>query len=88
MPLYLGLCQQLQLADYNNERLGVTQAQRLAMETGSMHGWDVPGADPTVYAQPPSVPEEIAASSYGEISRRDGEPVQTMDEQAARENKR
>ena len=38
-----------ELADYNNERLGVTPAQRLAMETGSMHGWDVPGADPAAY---------------------------------------
>ena len=38
-----------ELADYNNSRLGVTQAQRLAMETGSMHGWDVPSADPKTY---------------------------------------
>ena len=44
--------QNRELADYNNERLGVTQAQRLAMECGSMHGWDVPGADPSAYQQP------------------------------------
>ena len=43
--------QNYKLADYNNERLGVTQAQRLAMECGSMHGWDVPGADPSIYPQ-------------------------------------
>ena len=30
--------QNRELADYNNERLGVTQAQRLAMECGSIHG--------------------------------------------------
>ena len=44
--------QNRELADYNNDRLGVTQAQRLAMECGSMHGWDVPGADPSAYQQP------------------------------------
>ena len=30
---------------------GVTQEQRLAMECGSMHGWGVPGADPSYYEQ-------------------------------------
>ena len=39
------------LADYNNERLGVTREQRLAMECGSMHGWNVPGANPKAYEQ-------------------------------------
>ena len=43
--------QNRELADYNNERLGVTREQRLAMECGSMHGWDVPGADPSYYEQ-------------------------------------
>lgn len=41
--------QNAELADYNNERLGVTPEQRLAMECGSMHGWDCPGADPANY---------------------------------------
>ena len=43
--------QNQELADYNNERLGVTREQRLAMECGSMHGWGVPGADPSYYEQ-------------------------------------
>ena len=45
--------QNKELADYNNERLGVTAAQRMAMEAGSMHGWDSPAADPRTYEQEP-----------------------------------
>ena len=43
--------QNREIADYNNERLGVTQEQRLAMECGSIHGWNVPGANPASYEQ-------------------------------------
>ena len=32
-----------------NESIGVTEAQRMAMEAGSMFGWRVPGADPKNY---------------------------------------
>ena len=39
----------VELADELNENLGVTPAQRQAMEIGSMAGWDVPGADPGNY---------------------------------------
>ena len=39
----------VELADELNENLGVTPAQRQAMEIGSMAGWDVPGADPGSY---------------------------------------
>jgi hypothetical protein len=39
----------MRLADEYNEALGVTPAQRRAMEVGAMVGWDVPGADPKSY---------------------------------------
>ncbi len=38
-----------ELAELNNQYLGVTDAQRQAMEVGSMVGWEVPGADPAAY---------------------------------------
>ena len=38
--------QNRQIADEQNQRLGVTPSQEEAMVCGSMHGWTVPGADP------------------------------------------
>lgn len=38
-----------ELADYNNRRLGVSYAMEQAFLSGSMSGWDVPGADPQFY---------------------------------------
>jgi hypothetical protein len=32
-----------------NDRIGVTPAQASAMITGSMFGWNVPGAKPDAY---------------------------------------
>ncbi len=48
-----------ELADFNNQKLGVTFAQRMAMECGSMHGWDVPGANPAAYPDEP-IPEQAS----------------------------
>ena len=39
----------VELVDELNGNLGVTPAQRQAMEIGSMAGWAVPGADPSSY---------------------------------------
>ena len=41
-----------ELADYMNERLGVTAAQVMAMEFGSRFGWTTPGSDPRTYDHP------------------------------------
>ena len=38
-----------EIANYNNERLGVTREQRLAMECGSINGWKHPEADPAAW---------------------------------------
>lgn len=38
-----------EIAADQNKRLGVTEAQRMAMECGSMCGWQAPGADPKWY---------------------------------------
>ena len=43
----------IELADRLNEKLGVNMWQRQAMEVGSICGWDVPGADPAKYQEPP-----------------------------------
>ncbi len=40
-----------EVANDANERMGVTPAQRQAMEMGSMHGWTIPGADPKAWEQ-------------------------------------
>jgi len=40
-----------EIANDANESLGITQAQRQAMEIGSMMGWGVPGADPKHYEE-------------------------------------
>ena len=47
-----------ELANYNNERLGVTVEQRKAMEAGSMDGWDCPGADLANYENGEFIPPE------------------------------
>ncbi len=53
--------QNRELADYNNQQLGVTDAQRKAMETGSMFGWGCPAADPQNYMQEP--PQQMGGMS-------------------------
>lgn len=39
------------IVDRMNRELGVTHAEVMAMEIGSMFGWDVPGADPDCWKE-------------------------------------
>lgn len=39
------------IVEDSNKGLGVTKAQALAMEYGSIFGWELPGADPKEYSQ-------------------------------------
>lgn len=56
-----------ELADYNNERLGITVEQRKAMEAGSMGGWDCPGADLANYENGEFVPPEQYGMTMGSM---------------------
>ena len=38
-----------EIADFANEKLGVTKAQAAAMLHGSMFGWQIPAANPKSY---------------------------------------
>lgn len=51
-----------QIADTQNEKLGITAAQRKAMSIGSMFGWDAPRADPKLFEKE-TLTEKIHAAS-------------------------
>jgi hypothetical protein len=42
-------CKYKESVDELNETIGVTKAQKEAMKTGSLFGWDVAGSNPLIY---------------------------------------
>ena len=53
-----------ELVDLFNARLGVTPAERAAMEFGSLFGFDLPGARPEVHDNVPSVDPGETREAY------------------------
>ena len=47
--LSIKIAEASQIADEKNASIGVTKAQRMAMQFGSQFGWEVPAADPRNY---------------------------------------
>ncbi len=62
-----------EIADEGNQSLGVTAAQRKAMEAGSMFGWGCPAADPKNYKQ-----EQTGAPAEAQEHDLDGESGPAM----------
>ena len=55
-----------QIADEQNQRLGVTPAQKEAMMCGSMFGWNVPGADPAFVEEMQKKQEQTGGMNFAQ----------------------
>jgi hypothetical protein len=51
----------LAAADRKNEVMGVTHAQREAMQVGSMFGWNVPGVNPAKWERAAPICADVVA---------------------------
>ena len=55
-----------QIAEEQNQRLGVTPAQKEAMMCGSMFGWSVPGADPAFVEEMQKKQEQTGGMTFAQ----------------------
>lgn len=62
----------MEAADRKNEQMGVTHAQRDAMQAGSMFGWHVPGTNPLKWtkARPICADTQAVENEAREIEER------------------
>lgn len=62
MGYYLSPGMTREAADEENRIMGVSSAQRIAMELGSMFGWNIPAADPATHSNARSIVAESGPS--------------------------
>lgn len=72
-----------ELVDLFNARMGITPAERAAMEFGSVFGWDIPGARAEAWTDRVKVPQREGESRASYLGRVKAEALARFDEATA-----